>query len=222
MLRRAILAAPALLAPVSLRAAPALVVVELFTSQSCSSCPPADAVLEDLVRRPEVLPLSWHVTYWNRLGWRDRFSLEEATARQRAYGRSLGHGQIYTPQAVVQGRRDLVGSDRRAVLSAIAAAVPAAVPLALGEGTTVTLEAGAGAGEGTLWLLGFDRRQVTAVGGGENGGRTLAHAHVVRGAARAGAWSGQAMRLSLPRPPGERLAALLQAADGGILGAAVL
>lgn len=222
-------AAPVVASPVAVPpVVPSLVVVELFTSQSCSSCPPADAFLEELVRgRPEVLALSFHVTYWNRLGWRDRFSLEEATARQPGYAATLGHGQVYTPQMVVQGRQDAVGSDRRAVLAAIGDAAPAAVAVAIApspDGGAVRVEAAAGAvagsAAGTLWLLGYDRRQATPVGGGENGGRTLAHANVVRGIVRLGAWRGERMQAAGARPPGERLAALVQAADGAILGAA--
>jgi len=103
--------------------APALVVVELFTSQGCSSCPPADALLVDLARnRPDVLPLAFHVTYWNRLGWRDPYSLDAATDRQRRYAALLPSNQVYTPQIVVDGSRDVVGSDRDRVLGAIRAA----------------------------------------------------------------------------------------------------
>ena len=201
------------------------VVAELFTSQSCSSCPPADALLEELAgRRPDVLALSYHVTYWNRLGWRDRFSLPEATERQRRYAATLGHGQVYTPQLVVQGRRDVVGSDRGAVLGAIASAAAdpgQAVAMAVApSGAAVVVEAGAGSGAGTVVLLGYDRRQVTPVGGGENRGRTLAHANVVRGLAAIGEWRGRPMRAGGARPEGEHVAVLLQAADGAILGAA--
>lgn len=199
-----------------------LVVVELFTSQSCSSCPPADAVLTELARdRADVLPLSFHVTYWNRLGWRDRFSLQAATDRQRRYGETLGHGQIYTPQIVVQGRRDVVGSNRAAVLMAIRSAEDAVVPIMLAQqDQAITVEIGEGAGEGTPWLIGYDLQQATAVGGGENGGRRLSHSQVVRSVTPLGEWRGGPARLVVARPEGERVAVLLQAADGAILGAA--
>lgn len=199
-----------------------LVVVELFTSQSCSSCPPADAVLTELARdRADVLALSFHVTYWNRLGWRDRFSLQAATDRQRRYGETLGHGQIYTPQMVVQGQRDVVGSNRAAVLTAIRSADDAVVPVMLAQqDQAITLEIGEGAGEGTPWLIGYDQQQSTAVGGGENGGRRLSHSHVVRSVTPLGEWRGKPSRLVVARPEGERVAVLLQAADGAILGAA--
>src|SRR5579859_2803882 len=111
------------------------VVVELFTSEGCSSCPPADALLSELARsRPDVLPLAFHITYWDRLGWPDPFALRAATDRQRDYAGTLGLDSIYTPQMVVDGRRDVIGSDRGSVLAALhqaAAAAPPPVPLHL-------------------------------------------------------------------------------------------
>ena len=207
---------------------PQPLVAELFTSQSCSSCPPADALLVELAReRPDLLVLSYHVTYWNRLGWRDVFSLEEATQRQRRYAATIAHsaygpGQVYTPQLVVQGRRDAVGSDRRAVLAAIAAEP---VRPATTLGVTVAdgaarIEVGDGRGNGTLLLVGYDPRHIVAVRGGENGGRSLAYANVVRGMVNAGAWQGRTMRVQAARPPGERLAVLLQDGEGAIIAAA--
>ena len=231
MHRRHILAAPALLLPALARAEAAAqpLVLELFTSQSCSSCPPADALLDELTQgHPGILSLSYHVTYWDSRSWRDPFSLPAATDRQRRYAATLqqgvlGRGQIYTPQLVIQGRRDAVGSDRRATLAAIAAEAARrapAVPMVLRTAATEAgLELDAGPGRGEVWLVGFDERHVTPVRGGENGGRTLVHRHVVRGMARLGNWQGQPLRLEGARPPGERLAALLQGADGGILAA---
>src|SRR6201996_4439060 len=99
------------------------VVVELFTSQGCSSCPPADAFLTDLARqRRDILPLAFHVTYWDYLGWKDPYSLDAATARQRDYARHLGEDGVYTPQMVVDGAKGFVGSSRAEGLSAIASA----------------------------------------------------------------------------------------------------
>ncbi len=229
MHRRALITLPALAVPIMAGAAAAPVVVELFTSQSCSSCPPADDVLAGLVRdRPDVLALSFHVTYWDRLGWRDPFSLPEATQRQRRYAATLprgamGAGQIYTPQMVVQGRRDVIGSNRAAVLAAIQAE---AARLTAGPAVSVTIhgehaivQVGAGVGEGAVWLFGHDARHVTPVRGGENGGRRLAQVQVVRSVVLAGRWQGAALPLQVARPAGERLAVLLQGTDGSIIAA---
>lgn len=98
------------------------VVVELFTSEGCSSCPVADTYLAELARDPSLVVLAWHVDYWDRLGWRDPFSTKEATERQRRYARAFESGQVYTPQLVIDGREECVGSDREQSSSAIAAA----------------------------------------------------------------------------------------------------
>src|SRR5271155_2357499 len=102
------------------------VVVELFTSQGCSSCPPADKLLGELAGRGDVVALGFHITYWDGAAWRDPFSRPESTARQQAYDRRLTSGQVYTPQMVIDGTIDEIGSDRAAVLAAIAAAKPVA------------------------------------------------------------------------------------------------
>lgn len=204
------------------------VLLELFTSQSCSSCPPAEAVLAGLAERPDVLPLAMHVTYWDRLGWKDRFSLREATERQRRYAAGFGADSVYTPQLVVDGARHVVGSDRRAVAAAIAAAEAAragapVVTLAVRQlADGITIDIGAGSGAGRVWLVGFDPTHVTPVRGGENAGRTLRQINVVRALDPAGTWTGEATARLAPRPTGERLAALLQGNDGRILAVAVL
>lgn len=193
------------------------VLAELFTSQSCNSCPPADAALIELIReRPDVLALSFHVTYWDRLGWKDRFSLPAATERQRRYAASLPEGrypgQVYTPQLVIQGRRDAIGSDRSAVRAELRAAQPAAgVELGL-EVTGAELLVEIGAGAGTAWLIGFDPLHQTEIRSGENRGRRLAHGNVVRSITPIRLPQGGAARL--PRGAGERVAVLVQAADG--------
>lgn len=212
---------------------PRPVVVELFTSQGCSSCPPADALLGELARNPDILPLAFHVTYWNNLGWRDPFSLDAATDRQRAYQRNLRTDTIYTPQMIVDGHTDVIGSDRAAVTAAIARARPAqSVPITLSrtaDGLSVQIAAGtipAGQGEKRILLIGFDSAHRTTVPRGENAGRQLSETNIVRGVTVLGSWTGQAVNLSHPMPPGvfqgERAAVLLQANDGRILGAAVL
>lgn len=203
------------------------VVVELFTSEGCSSCPPADALLVDLANRPDVLALSFHVDYWDRLGWKDPSSSPEATARQQQYARLLGIGTVYTPQIVVDGRREAVGSDRAAVERALAAArhEPSGVPvrLALDHGQArITMGRGSDTASASVVLIGFDRRRVDTVERGENSGRTLTHVDVVRGIAEVGRFSGGASEIVVAPPwPSERLAAVVQAPDGRILGAAV-
>jgi hypothetical protein len=200
------------------------VVLELFTSQGCSSCPPADTLLTELAGRSDVLPLAFHVDYWNRLGWQDAYSSHAYTARQQRYAGQLPAGQVYTPQLVVNGRRDAVGSDRRAVLSAISAAKSdPQVPVTLTRTAAgLAIEVGPGAGSGTVWLVGFDARHSTQVASGENSGRTLTESNIVRSLGETGTWRGQALHLSIAAPQGERIAVLLQASDGAILGAATL
>lgn len=203
-------------------AAPAPVVVELFTSQGCSSCPPADDVLAELAKRGDVLALAFHVDYWDRLGWKDPFSSPDATARQRAYARSLGKGNVYTPQMMIAGQRDVIGSERDNVLRAIAAAPRPAVALSLARAKDgVALNVGQGAGEARLWLVRFDPRRETQVRAGENAGRKLVNVNIVRRVETLGAWRGEAQSLSVPVSADDMgLAVLLQAADGRILGAA--
>ena len=211
-------------------AAPALaaerpVLVELFTSQSCSSCPPAEGLLGDLAAGSrDVLPLAFHVTYWDHLDWRDTYALPEATRRQAAYAGRLGGGS-YTPEAVVDGRVGLVGSDAGAVRGVIARArgASAEAPVTLvRDGRTLTVRLGAGQGEGTVTLVGFDPSHTTTVARGENAGRTIAQANIVRSVRDIGRWSGPAMVLEAPLPAGADAAVLVQAADGRILGAARL
>ena len=215
-----------LLAALPVQAA-APVVIELFTSEGCSSCPPADALLAELAAQPGLLALSFHIDYWDGLGWKDPFSSAAATARQRRYAEELGVGTIYTPQIVVDGRWQAVGSDRAEVAQAIAAArrAPAALPVTLaidrGEARVTVGPSGNGA-IGAVLLVGFDRSGTDNVLRGENAGRTLTHADVVRGIAQIGRFDGRAATIAATIGwPAERLAAIVQAADGRILGAAV-
>ena len=208
----------------SARAGDSPVVVELFTSQGCSSCPPADAFLTDLVRqRQDVLALAFHVTYWNYLGWRDPFSFDAATARQRDYARLLGSDGIYTPEMVVDGASAFVGSNRDDRLRAIGHAVPKSVPVSLrAAGAELTIAVGSGAGQGRILLIGYDPSHRTSVGRGENGGQSLVESNIVRSLTPIGRWVGTAMNLSAPIPEGDRYAALIQAPNGRIIGAARL
>ena len=189
------------------------VLIELFTSQGCNSCPPADALLGELARRPGVLALAFHVDYWNGLGWKDPFSSAIATARQNDYAQRLGKRSIYTPQLVVDGAADAVGSERDDVDALIAAARrraatgPSIEIAADGTGGRVARLGDAKAVPATVWLASYDRSHVTPVGRGENGGRTLTEYQVVRSLVRLGDWTGAAAQY--PLPPAE--------ADGAIL-----
>jgi hypothetical protein len=198
------------------------VVVELFTSQGCSSCPPADALLCELAGRSDLIALGFHISYWDKLGWRDPLSNPASTERQKAYARRLG-GQIYTPQVVVDGTGEAVGSDRGAVFSALRAARPEARAPVSFAGDRRSVAIGAGDGTGDVILVRFVQRQTTQVGAGENSGRVLEDANAVEALATPGAWDGTARRFPIEPPtPGRGLAILVQAADGAILGAAKL
>lgn len=220
------LAALALLAAPSARAATINrpVVVELFTSEGCSSCPPADAVLRDLAQgRPDVLALGFHITYWDYLGWHDPFALPEATQRQRDYGARM-RGTVYTPQMVIDGTRDLVGSDRSDVLrtiqqAALAGGAGVAVRLRR-EGGGVVVDLGAGVGAGSVVLIGYDAEHRTSVARGENGGRSLVESNIVRSVVPLGAWTGSASSLRHALPAGERIAVIVQSETGAVVGAA--
>jgi hypothetical protein len=214
------------LAPVTAIAAERPVVVELFTSQGCSSCPPANAYLNELSGgRRDVLPLAFHVTYWDYIGWRDPFSLEAATQRQDQYGRRFGDGS-YTPEIVVDGAASMVGSHRAEVDASIeqarkASRTAAAVSVAK-NGERVSIEVGSGSGTGRILLIGFDHEHITRIARGENSGRTLPEANVVRSIRTVGQWSGSALQLSEPLPEGQDIAVILEAPGGEIIGASRL
>jgi hypothetical protein len=206
--------------------APRLVVGELFTSEGCSSCPPADAKVAELVRtRPDLLLLTFHVTYWNNLGWHDPYSLDAATQRQRQYVALGVSPEVYTPALIVDGRLDAVGSDTTAldhVLRQAKQSPETAAEIDVQRGQSgLTVSVGVGAGHGTLLLVGYDRLHQTLVSRGENGGRTLEEANIVRSMTVLSSWSGKPVRLNVPYPAGQDVAVLLQRDDGHIVGAAV-
>lgn len=170
-------------------------VVELFTSQGCSSCPPAEAYLGKLTARSDVIALAFHVTYWDDLGWRDRFALTEAVDRQNGYARNFHSATVYTPQLVVDGLSGTPGTNLR--LDAVADAVP--VGVTVGEGR-VQVEVGSNphfAG-GDVILVSYLRHAVSAIGRGENAGRQLEEFNIVRGITKLGPWRGASTRFEVP------------------------
>jgi hypothetical protein len=202
------------------------VLLELFTSQSCSSCPPAEALLATLqATQPGVIALEFHVDYWNALNWRDRYSSPAATNRQRAYAARLGT-EMFTPQLVIDGQTSAIGSDQTSILAAVAAARHAQAPaprLALTAAPDgVTLAIGAGQGSATLLLAGFDPSHETRIAAGENGGAVLREINVVREFRAVATWHGAALQVTTPRPAGTRLAAILQRTDGTVLSATLM
>ena len=202
------------------------VVIELFTSQGCSSCPPANAFLNEMSKgRGDVLPLAFHVTYWDRLGWKDPFSLEAATVRQDRYGHRFGDGS-YTPEIVVNGSVGLVGSHRDEVNAAIEQAKRdqnASADVSVDKvGENVAIRIGSGNGNGKVLLIGFDREHTTKIGRGENGGRTLAESNVVRSIRPVGEWSGKPLQIDERFPEGQDVAVVIESSDGRIVGAARL
>ncbi len=199
------------------------VVLEMFTSQACSSCPPADALLTQLAKDPHILALSFNVTYWNGPAWTDPYGLKESTARQAWYASLRNSQDVFTPEAVVDGMGALTGSDQTAVTGAIAAAQNAAaasIPITITGQNMVTIALGAGAGSGTIWLFGYDPSHTTAIGGGENGGARLTETNIVRSVTNLGPWTGQSLTYTQPRPAGEHVAVIIQTQTGEILGAA--
>jgi hypothetical protein len=205
------------------------VVVELFTSQGCSSCPPADRLLGEIKGRPGVIALSLHVDYWDYIGWEDPYGKARHTDRQRAYKRRLGLDYVYTPQIVVDGRLQAVGSRRGAVRERIESAretAPAVRPQLAGG--RAVIPAASLDGPARVWLVTFDARHSTAVARGENAGGRLVNHNVVRSWRDLGPYTGARREIALDlaevRASGRSGCALLvqREGTGAILGAAML
>jgi len=208
---------------------PRPVVIELFTSQGCSSCPPADALIGELRTTPNIVALSYHVDYWDYLGWKDTLASAEFSQRQYDYARARRDMEVYTPQMIVEGRKHYVGSNRNVVLEAIrlAQAEPLGVSIKLSEqGSELAVEIGPSspAPEATLWLMPIVPQVMMKIPKGENTGKEIAYYNVVRALVPAGMWNGEAKTLSLPkdavlRPDCKGCVALLQPGKAGpILG----
>ena len=204
-------------------------VVELFTSQGCSSCPPADRILGDLARDPSLVVLSLPVDYWDYIGWKDTLASPACTARQKGYAGARGDGQVYTPQAVIDGVTHVIGADRNAIdqtISAHKGALKLDVA-AIATSGRISIDVGAGAPQNAaVWLLEVQPTATVEVGRGENAGRSLTYTNIVRTMTRLGDWSGRAAHFEAAAQPanGDTYVALVQAggADrpGAILGAA--
>lgn len=219
----AALAIAAVLATPAIAASRQVTVVELFTSQGCSSVPPANRNLIALGGRPDLLPLSFSVTYWDHLGWKDTFGDEAFTARQRSYERGLGHDGPFTPQIVINGARDTVGNQARTVRSLVSTAdQPASVAIAITDRSVEIGRADAPAPAADVWLLHYRPGvQNVAIARGENAGTTLPVGNVVTDIRRLGRWQGTAMSLAMPAAKrGLKTAVIVQAPGGAILSAA--
>ena len=183
-------------------------VIELFTSEGCSSCPPADAFLSSLKNRDGVfrtfIPMAFHVDYWNYLGWKDPYSSKESTSRQRNYGSTFKLRYIYTPQMVVSGTHQSVGSGRGKILRAIEQArkaprVPVTISHPDKDTALVTIAAGPKPDQpATIWLFAYDKEHMTSIRRGENEGVRLANANIVRAHRRIGEWNGEEMKIKVP------------------------
>lgn len=192
-------------------------VVELFTSQGCSSCPPANANLITISKNPDVLALSFAVTYWDRLGWKDTFGRPEFTERQITYEPALNQDSAFTPQVVVNGSVTGVGNSLPELQSLMASAPALSGPaMVFGKGR-IEIGNGPKHDNAEVWLVNYDPRTVsTRVGSGENGGVTLLHANVVHHLEKLGTWNGQSASFQLPLPrSGMKAAVLLQRPNGG-------
>ncbi len=182
-------------------------VVELFTSQGCSSCPPADALLTRYAARADVVALTLAVDYWDYLGWKDTLGSPKNSKRQREYANSRGDGMVYTPQIVVDGRVHANGAKAAEIETALgktsADLSGSYVPVEIRtDHASLTIEAsgapgGAAAKECTLWLAMVQRRATVPVRSGENKGQTLTYTHVVRDLMPLGSWSGKPLTVRL-------------------------
>lgn len=208
-------------------------VIELFTSQGCSSCPPADRLLKKLAERPGVIALSFPVTYWDYLGWKDTLARPENAQRQRRYAAIQG-GEVYTPEAVVNGLKECVGSDLDAIETALKATASIirkeAVPVSVRhEGEKLVIETGAAPPElqhktGKVWVASVRHSSDVAIGAGENSGHRVTYTNVVLGLTEAGDWQGAptsyAVPLSSVPKDGDMIVVFLQASNlGPIVGA---
>jgi hypothetical protein len=193
-------------APVSYAGAEPRAVVELFTSQGCSSCPPADKLLSQFTADPSLIPLSLPIDYWDYLGWKDTLADPRNSARQRAYSRVRGDREVYTPQVVVNGTLHALGSDKEAIEAAIALSRKSVLTLSLPVVMTVddgrllvSVPGGAdGRSSAEVWLYGLLKAATVAIGRGENRGKTITYHNVARHWVKLGTWTGKAETWNMP------------------------
>ena len=184
------------------------VVVELFTSQGCSSCPPADALLHDLAKMDGVIPLALHVDYWDYIGWKDSFATPAFTERQRAYARAQHEQSIYTPQMMINGHQHVVGNRKSQVMAALRqhAGQPQAVVLSVkrqGGKIVINLSQSRGVGGVDIHVASYRDISTVDIQRGENAGKTISYANVVTGLQTVGKWNGQgAVALTTATPTG--------------------
>ncbi len=223
----------AVLAAIALLSAPAQAgsvthpkaVVELFTSQGCASCPPADAMLTDLAKSNDVVALAFHVDYWDYAGWQDTFGSADYSDRQRAYAESWNSSRIYTPQMVVNGAVGVVGSRSNEVHGALAgAALPLAVGISEDAGMLkIAVPADKGRGDAVIWLVTYLTQADVVIDKGENAGKSMSYTQVVTDQQALGMWeddAGATIKLPLPEVlrPGTGLAVLVQQENNGLPG----
>lgn len=222
-------AGAALVAGPACAAEPIDVVVELFSSQGCNSCPPGDRLLGELRDQPGVLALTFHVDYWDYLGWKDTLAGPDFSQRQYDYAKARGDMDVYTPQMIVNGQKQMVGSQRSEVFTVLEQSRIASWPVKLSiaeRGKEILFEVGAGAGEATLWVMPILDHVSVKIEKGEMAGREVNYSNVVRRLVPAGMWTGPAMTVALPRdglltPDATGCVALLQQGKiGPVLGAA--
>ena len=181
-------------------ASPRPAVIELYTSQGCSSCPPADALLGELARQPNVLALAFHVDYWNDLGWTDPYSIPDAAVRQSAYSKARGQSSVYTPQVIVDGRNEYLGTDRSQIERAVGE-VRTGVPVTLDvvdQNIVIALGGAQCLAPSDVFAVTFLHNAVSKIGSGENSGHTLAEFNIVRSIRKIGQWSGGAVTFRVP------------------------
>ena len=214
--------------------APEPVLAELFTSQGCSSCPPADQIWADLQKRQDLVAISFNIDYWDYIGWKDTLAHRENTLRQQAYAKAMGSRQVYTPQVIIDGKSDAVGNERKELLASLDAHVAQTrgkrLPIRLSQSGNIVqihVPAGTAAEPATVWIAHTSSVRKVPITKGENSGRIMVYSNVVRDIASAGTWNGQALTLQVPVQPRDKgeatdgVAAWVQlGSHGHVLGAA--